>query len=230
MTRLVKVSGSGNDFVALIEPERAPTSAEIVAWCARGVSIGADGLFVLSRDAGRVRMDYWNSDGQPADLCVNGSRCAARLAFELGWAEQETTVLTGAGALRARRVGTDSIALELPRPDSLPRLVVVPVPPRAVERWYVSTGVPHFVVPWPEGLAGCPVAELGSKLRRHEAFGAAGANVDFARFPDPHRMEVRIVPHLQFKYDPSVERGARISQLIDQAVADDARRKKRRKK
>ena len=48
-------------------------------------------------------------------------------------------------------------------------------------------------------------------------------------------LNVRVVPQLQFKYDPSVERGARLSQLIDQAVAEDtkrnesARRKKRRK-
>ena len=49
------------------------------------------------------------------------------------------------------------------------------------------------------------------------------------------RLNVRVVPHLQFKYDPSVERGARLSQLIDQAVAEDTKRnestkpKKRRK-
>jgi ribosome-binding factor A len=37
------------------------------------------------------------------------------------------------------------------------------------------------------------------------------------------------VPELHFEYDASVERGARLSQLIDTAVAEDARRKRRRK-
>jgi len=84
VTQFFKVSGGGNDFLALIEPERPPDQAEIVAWCARGLSMGADGVFVLRRAGAAIGMDYWNSDGRPAALCVNGTRCAARLAFELG--------------------------------------------------------------------------------------------------------------------------------------------------
>jgi ribosome-binding factor A len=44
------------------------------------------------------------------------------------------------------------------------------------------------------------------------------------------RLKVRIVPHLQFKYDPSVERGARLSQLIDAAVAEDSKKRSKRRK
>ena len=35
------------------------------------------------------------------------------------------------------------------------------------------------------------------------------------------RMKLRTVPELQFKYDASVERGARLSRLIDSVVAGD---------
>jgi ribosome-binding factor A len=53
----------------------------------------------------------------------------------------------------------------------------------------------------------------------------------FLRSQLAHRMKLRVVPQLQFKYDESVERGMRISQLIDTAVAEDvARNRKRRKK
>lgn len=38
-----------------------------------------------------------------------------------------------------------------------------------------------------------------------------------------HRLRLRTVPQLHFVYDSSVERGVRLSQLIDQAVADDAK-------
>lgn len=191
MSRAVKVSGGGNDFLALIEPDRLPTCAEIAAWCARGLSIGADGLFVLARDGGRVRMDYWNADGRPAALCINGTRCAARLAFDLGWAAEKATIVTGAGPFPARPAGPTGIALELPPPTSLPRHVVALLPPRAVEGWFVTIGVPHYVVLWPDGLADCPVAELGPRLRRYELFGVAGTNVDFVHFPAPQRMEIR---------------------------------------
>ena len=44
----------------------------------------------------------------------------------------------------------------------------------------------------------------------------------FLRSELAHRMKLRIVPQLQFKYDESVERGIHLSQLIDAAVADDA--------
>jgi ribosome-binding factor A len=52
----------------------------------------------------------------------------------------------------------------------------------------------------------------------------------FLRSELAHRMKLRVVPQLQFKYDESVERGARLSQLIDAAVADDARRHKRQRR
>jgi ribosome-binding factor A len=35
-------------------------------------------------------------------------------------------------------------------------------------------------------------------------------------------MKLRTVPELQFKYDSSIERGARLSRLIDSAVAGEA--------
>jgi ribosome-binding factor A len=37
-----------------------------------------------------------------------------------------------------------------------------------------------------------------------------------------HRMRLRLVPALSFEYDTSVERGMELSQLIDQAIAEDA--------
>jgi ribosome-binding factor A len=38
-----------------------------------------------------------------------------------------------------------------------------------------------------------------------------------------HRLRLRTVPQLHFVYDSSVERGVRLSQLIDQAIADDTK-------
>lgn len=50
----------------------------------------------------------------------------------------------------------------------------------------------------------------------------------FLRSELAHRMKLRVVPQLQFKYDESVERGMRLSSLIDAAVADDAAKASRR--
>src|SRR5262245_41593452 len=105
MTELFRTSGAGNDFLALVEPAAAPAPETVRAWSARGVSLGADGVFTIRRagerdGAGAARaidLVYWNADGGEAALCVNATRCAAQLAFHLGWAERALTVNTGAG-------------------------------------------------------------------------------------------------------------------------------------
>lgn len=43
----------------------------------------------------------------------------------------------------------------------------------------------------------------------------------FLRTELAHRMKMRTVPKLTFRYDESVERGAHLSKLIDDAVAED---------
>jgi diaminopimelate epimerase len=187
MTAFYKVSGAGNDFIALVTPEGSGPAAEpaperIRAWCQRGLSIGADGLFLLDRlEAGAVRMRYFNADGGPADLCVNGTRCAARLAYEMGWQGEDSsvTVQTGAGPALARRLDGDEISLEMPLPSGPPEQVTARVD--RIERfaWKVTVGVPHLVLDWDGPLAEAPVATLGAALRHHEVAGPHGANVHF---------------------------------------------------
>jgi diaminopimelate epimerase len=191
MTRFFKVSGSGNDFLALAEPGEVPGPERIRAWCRRGTSLGADGLFILRRREGSVGMDYFNSDGHPADLCLNGTRCAAQLAFHLGWAEGTARIETGAGQVEARRLDEARTAVELPFPAEEPREVTVEVEGRPYTGFFLLVGVPHFVLPWPEGLGDVPVVPLGRALRHHPAFAPAGANVNFIRFPERYRMEIR---------------------------------------
>jgi diaminopimelate epimerase len=195
MSELFRLSGAGNDFLALVEPRQAPSAAQMRAWCRRGVSLGADGVFVLTRGAadGEVAMDYFNADGGAADLCVNGTRCAAQLAFQLGWSEGQVRVRTGAGTLLARQVSPVEIELEVPAPESVPRPVELALPtdpPVTLSAWSLRVGVPHAVIPWDGDLASCPVDTLGPPVRRHAAF-PEGANADFVRWPTPHEMEIR---------------------------------------
>lgn len=197
----LRVSGAGNDFLALAEPAAEPTAAEIRAWCRRGVSLGADGVFVLRRRgeggaAGRagaaplvVDMAYYNADGGGADLCLNGTRCAAQVAFHLGWAEDEVEIVTGAGPVAARRVDAATVAVELPRPG-VGEEVEVEAADETVRGTYLVAGVPHLIVDWPAGLAAAPLARLGPPLRRHPRF-PTGANVSFVHAPAAGRLEIR---------------------------------------
>ena len=192
----LRVSGAGNDFLALAEPAADPAPQEIAAWCRRGVSLGADGLFVLRRRATTdatarpaVEMSYSNADGGAADLCLNGTRCAAQVAFHLGWADDEVEVVTGAGPVAARRLDAATVAVELPRPGAGEE-IEVEVAGRAVRGRFLVFGVPHLVVDWPDGLASAPLAELGPPLRHHRRF-PEGANVSFVHRPHRDHLEIR---------------------------------------
>ncbi len=215
-----KLSGAGNDFIALTDPAVPPGEHEVRTWCRRGLSLGADGVFTLTREAGAVRMVHYNADGSRAELCLNGSRCAAALAFHLGWAERVAPearkrqsraaaarkrqsraaaarechtlrLATDAGVLRARQAGCARVAIELPDIVGEPAARTLRFGGKAYCGWLLSVGVPHFVLPWPDGLARAPVDGLGKILRAHPDLGDAGANVDFVRFTDPARCELR---------------------------------------
>jgi ribosome-binding factor A len=64
---------------------------------------------------------------------------------------------------------------------------------------------------------------LGDEAAIGEATRGLKHAAGFLRSQLARRFEMRSVPQLDFVYDASVERGARLSQLIDAAVADDAR-------
>jgi diaminopimelate epimerase len=196
MTGFYKVSGSGNDFVALAEPAADPRPERIRAWCRRGVSVGADGVFVLRRAGGttglrEVSMTYFNADGRAVDLCLNGTRCAAQLAFDLGWAQSAVRVRTGAGAFLARRLDPASVALDLDVEVAAPRQLSVDLDGAPHVGWQVMVGVPHFVLPWPGDLDAAPVVELGRPLRHHAAFQPAGTNVNFVTFDGGSHLRIR---------------------------------------
>lgn len=70
---------------------------------------------------------------------------------------------------------------------------------------------------------------LGDASRIEEAQTGLQHAAGYLRRELAHRLKIRIVPQLHFEYDASVERGIRLYKLIETAVADDARRKRRKK-
>jgi diaminopimelate epimerase len=187
-----KVSGGGNDFIALFEPATAPDRQQVRTLSRRGLSIGGDGLFLLRRlGDGRVAMEHFNPDGSIAALCLNGTRCAARCVFELGWAQDQVRLLTGAGEILGQEAGEERIRLRLPLPDQDPQPVKAEVEGFDVTGWRTVIGVPHLVLPWPTGLARAPVGKIGAALVHHAQAGPDGANVNFVHVTGRGRFEIR---------------------------------------
>ena len=189
-----KMSGSGNDFILVDNRRGAVPAGEGPALarrlCARGFSVGADGLILLERSReADFAWRFYNADGSEAAMCGNGGRCAARFAFLRKIAPARMRFLTGAGPIRAEVRG-DRVKLELPPPSGYRERVPVDIADRPVEAGFVVVGVPHAVL-HAESLESVPVAEWGRPLRHHAAFGPAGANVNFFRVEGPRALRVR---------------------------------------
>jgi ribosome-binding factor A len=68
--------------------------------------------------------------------------------------------------------------------------------------------------------------ELGDSARAKETENALQHAAGFLRSELAHRLKLRTVPQLKFEYDASVERGMRLTRLIDEAMAGDSSRSK----
>jgi len=177
--KITKMSGAGNDFIVLDAPGAAAIGEDLAAWtravCRRGLSVGADGVLVVTPEAeGRVRVDFRNPDGSVA-FCGNGTRCAARYAAARGWCGERTLLSTAVGPVPAE-IRNGRVRLTLPPPVDRGALVLTARGTRFEGRW-VDSGVPHFVVPV-EDVATVPLASFGPLLRADPAWGPSGANVD----------------------------------------------------
>jgi diaminopimelate epimerase len=177
---VTKMSGAGNDFVVLEASEAAKLGRGLRAWvrsiCRRGLSIGADGVLVLSREGpDRVRMSFHNPDGSEA-FCGNGSRCAARYAALAGWSGGKLRLLTSIGEIPAE-VSGDLVRVTVPAPTVLGS-DRFEVDGEKLDGVRVDAGCPHVVLAVPDA-ARVPIERLAPPIRRDPRFGAEGTNVDF---------------------------------------------------
>ena len=66
------------------------------------------------------------------------------------------------------------------------------------------------------------VSVLGDKKQAEDALKAFKSASGFFRHELAKRLNTRVIPELTFELDESIERGVRISNLIDQVITKDA--------
>ena len=195
-----KMSGAGNDFIVADNRDGAVRREDMPALaarlCARKISVGADGLILVQNgpktDENGPKVDYewafFNADGSEAEMCGNGSRCAAKFAFLNGIAGRTQSFRTLAGIIRAE-VLENSVKVRLTRPERIEPEIVLDVDGRKIQVFSVNTGVPHVVVRV-DDLESTDVDGLGRKIRFHPRFAPAGTNVNFL-FADGKTTRIR---------------------------------------
>ncbi|WP_126376964.1 diaminopimelate epimerase [Desulfovibrio ferrophilus] len=182
-----KMHGSGNDFVLIDNRKLALPRAQMTLWaqriCRKAFGIGADGLIFLQNAPAGEQVDYiwhfYNADGSRAEMCGNGSRCAARLACEIGLADRNHVLGTDAGPIRAQvRPDSTLVKVQLTPPQDLLLGTSLTVDGVQYEVHFVNTGVPHAVI-IVDDVSAIDVDKLGRAMRNHEHFAPAGTNVNF---------------------------------------------------
>ncbi|TMK86194.1 MAG: diaminopimelate epimerase [Actinobacteria bacterium] len=219
--RFAKYHGTGNDFVLVedLDGQLSLDPSVIAGLCDRRFGVGADGLIRVVRGSGGLDeagdadffMDYYNANGEVAEMCGNGIRCLAKFVFDRR--------LTSGHDLRvATRAGLKQLKLEV-RDGSVERVTVDMGPPsferkaigmvgeptdtfigqplevggRTFTAMAVSMGNPHcvlFVDP-AEDLRALDVPGLGSIVENRDDLFSNRTNVEFVR-PVDRLLDTRV--------------------------------------
>ena len=193
-----KMNGAGNDFIVLnnleerLPPESLPQIARTL--CRRRLSIGADGLMVVSRPSqgGNFKMLFFNADGSAGEMCGNGARCICRYGYENGLAGEAQAVETTAGMVFGRRISQRLYRIQLNDPTTIRLDCPVEVDGVRYDCSYVelgNPGLPHAVISY-RGLKDAnehELRELGRKIRWNPVF-PKGANVNFYELTGEDRL------------------------------------------
>lgn len=212
--RFTKMHGCGNDYVYLDGWDDLP-APDALAELARRISdrhtgVGSDGLILVlpAVAGGDARMVMYNADGSTAEMCGNGIRCAAKLAWDHGrlGGKRSPRIETGAGLLAvelrfdAGACTGASVAMGVPRltPATVP--VRHPGPGPVLELHLEAAGASHRLLAVGMGNphAVCfvsdpltfDVAGVGRVIERHPDFPKR-TNVEFvARLADQDGLPV----------------------------------------
>lgn len=178
----IKMQGLGNDFIVVDGP-MSLTADEISGLCDRRFGIGADGILAVT-NGDPVRMEYWNADGSPAEMCGNGLRCVARYAYDRGWAPDRNFAVDTPIGVRTVRVLEDTVEVGLGSASVVGHTTI-----EGHRLHLIDVGNPHAVLVV-DDPAHADVAGLGRRIASDPQF-PDGTNVEFVTVGDG-RVDMRV--------------------------------------
>jgi diaminopimelate epimerase len=184
MLSYVKLTAAGNDFVLLDGRDGLPEAAEDLArrFCARRLSIGADGLIVVEATDGLppLGVTHYEPDGTRT-FCLNGVRGAASWLVATGQhpAGEAMVLRTDFGDLDVIPSERD-VEIVLPPPRSLERRSVL-TDDLTVLGCFLDVGNPQFVVVLDSmaDLESPTLMDRAHEIRWREDLFPGGTNVCF---------------------------------------------------
>jgi diaminopimelate epimerase len=188
-----KMHGASNDFILVDDRDLSfpiDDSNWIESIASRRTGVGCEGVILIQpSDKADFRMRFFNPDGSEVEMCGNGARCVARLAFEIGAAPEKMTIDTVAGVLSAEMLES-LVRLGMTEPIDWQMGMALDINGKAIDCNFVNTGVPHAVIEH-DDIKTCDVKLMGSGVRYHDAFSPKGTNVNFITATGPNAISVR---------------------------------------
>lgn len=203
--RFVKSHGAGNDFVLIedLPGEIALNAAFVAAVCDRHFGVGGDGLIRVARsDRADLFMDYYNADGDVAEMCGNGIRTMARYLADRGHLSGDAvSIETRAGVKDLTLLADGGIRVDMGEPildrasipvagDGDPLHVMVEAEGYTFDAACVSMGNPHAIL-LVDRIDALPFERLGPAIETHELFPAK-TNVEFVEVLNRGEVRVRV--------------------------------------
>jgi len=191
---ITKMSAAGNDFILLDTQKYSlpdPPESFIRRICSRRISIGADGFLTLDRSKlAHIKVTYFNSDGSRANLCLNGTRCAAMYAFRNVLAPRKMKIETEAGTFRAEII-QGGVRVQLPPSARKITHLDLDLDGKPWPGFLVDVGVPHLILLAGEDLSSIDFVPLARMLRYHPLLEPEGANVSMVHIVDENLVRIR---------------------------------------
>jgi diaminopimelate epimerase len=205
------MQGCGNDYVYINVIDNsiddAPTLARRIS--NRNFGVGSDGLILLAPPEldGDARMIMYNADGSQSEMCGNGIRCLAKLAYDLHICRKKILNIETPG-------GTKQVELVFEGPHVTGARVSMGIPDfdksavpmqghgSAVDHiikldgqsWTgtgVNLGNPHFVIFTSDPITDELVHSIGPKLEQHPDFPKR-ANIEFIEVVSRSAIRMRV--------------------------------------
>jgi diaminopimelate epimerase len=193
-----KGHGSGNDILVILHAVSELFSSLSEAQCAarflcdRAGPLGADGVYFAGLDQARFDAIFLNPDGSVAEVCGNGMRLLARMAFDRGFDDPATFTVGSHSYVASRRPdfapGVRSVALRMPpvvftEPDGStlnggPSPMRIPLFESDVRFSALRVPNPHLVAVV-DHFDEAELVRLGQLANDHHDVFPGGANVSF---------------------------------------------------
>lgn len=192
-----KAHGAKNDFLLTWQSDvpEGDLAAIARAICDRHTGAGADGwLIVKPPDDAEAdgSIHLFNSDGSVAEMSGNGTRCAAALLIQQGYAPGVVRIRTGAGIKTLRLLERQGLRFDfemnMGEPEVAAERFALPLSGGSRDVTLLTIGNPQCAVPVENFAFDWRV--VGAEIESHPRFPNR-TNVSFLRRVDAHAIEAR---------------------------------------